>query len=101
MIGVIGLSLFPMSNPRSLIDFLKCLVCLQSVWTRSGSFSRTSIAAMHAATTAGGCEPLRSQVLDLLYAKLVRSREPEMCPPTTPKAFENVPISIWTCFLSR
>ena len=54
-------------------------------------------AAMQAAATAGGCEPLRSQVRLLFSANRTRSSEPEMWPPTTPYALEKVPISMCTC----
>src|SRR5579871_1001551 len=64
--GVMGVALWPMLNPSAAIAFLNRRVCSQSRWTCWGSRSSTSTAARHAAATAGGWEPLRSQVRDLL-----------------------------------
>src|SRR2546430_16492467 len=66
--GVIGVALLPMSNPSDTSCFLKYFVFDQSFFTCRGSVSRTSIAAVQAAATAGGWEPLKSHVLDLLRA---------------------------------
>ena len=74
--GVIGVALLPMSNPSDTSCFLKYFVFDQSFFTCRGSVSRTSIAAVQAAATAGGWDPLRSHVLDLLRAKFRRSLEP-------------------------
>src|SRR6267143_5355251 len=63
--GVMGVALLPMSKPSETRFFLKYFVFDHSFFTWRGSVSRTSIAAMHAAATAGGWEPLRSQVRDL------------------------------------
>src|SRR2546422_10489939 len=89
--GVIGVSLRPMSNPIETSRFLKYFVLAQSFFTWRGSVSRTSIAAVQAAATAGGGEPLKSHVRDLLRAEVLRSVDPAAYPPATPKAFGNVP----------
>src|SRR6266540_1941499 len=68
MTGVMGVSLRPMSKPNETSLFLKYFVFDHNFLTCRGSVSRTSIAAVHAAVTAGGCDPLRSQVLDLFRA---------------------------------
>ena len=56
MTGVIGVSLMPVSKPRPVRPALKKRVLSHSRSMRSGSSSRTSIAARQAAATAGGCE---------------------------------------------
>src|SRR5438128_12125088 len=66
--GVIGVALRPMSNPIETSRFLEYFVLDRSFFTWRGSVSRTSIAAVQAAATAGGWEPLKSHVLDLLRA---------------------------------
>src|SRR5256712_4590209 len=68
MTGVIGVSLLPMSKPSDTSRLLKYFVFDQSFLTWRGSVSRTLIAAMQAAVTAGGWEPLSSHVRDLLSA---------------------------------
>src|SRR5438309_360848 len=98
MTGVIGVALRPMSNPIETSRFLKYFVFDHSFFTCRGSVSSTSIAAVQAAATAGGWEPLSSHVLDLFKAKFLRSFDPATYPPTTPRAFENVPS--WTWILS-
>src|SRR5439155_88735 len=95
MTGVIGVALRPMSNPIETSRFLKYFVFDHSFFTCLGSVSRTSIAAVQAAATAGGWEPLSNHVLDLFKAKFLRSFDPATYPPTTPRAFENVPSSTW------
>jgi len=64
---IIRLKRFLLSDGFYFVFFHKFSKC-------SGSFSTTSNAVMQAAATGGGCEPLRSQVLDLLYAKLISSQ---------------------------
>src|SRR5436190_1286303 len=64
MTGVIGVALRPMSNPIETSRFLKYFVFDHSFFTCRGSVSRTSIAAVQAAATAGGWEPLSSHVLE-------------------------------------
>ena len=54
MTGVMGVSLMPVSNPRPSRPDLKNRVLVHSRSMRSGSFSSTSMAARHAAATAGG-----------------------------------------------
>jgi hypothetical protein len=61
MIGVIGVSLAgvvlpPMSKPISPSSLFQKRVFSHSFYMRSGSFSRTSKAAMQVAATEGGCE---------------------------------------------
>lgn len=54
--GVIGLSLRPVLKPSDSRPALKKRVLSQSCSIHCGSLSSTSIAAMQAAVTAGGCE---------------------------------------------
>ncbi len=61
MMGVIGVSLAgvvspPMLKPSSPSSFFQKRVFSQSCSMRSGSFSKTSKAAMQVAATDGGCE---------------------------------------------
>ena len=61
MMGVIGVSLGgvarpPMSKPSKPSSFFQKRVFSQSFSMRSGSFSRTSKAAMQVAATDGGCD---------------------------------------------
>ena len=61
MMGVIGVSLSgvarpPMSKPSRPSSFFQKRVFSQSFSMRSGSFSRTSKAAMQVAATEGGCD---------------------------------------------
>src|SRR2546428_5652380 len=95
MTGVIGVALRPMSKPIETRRFLKYFVLDQSFFTWRGSVSRTSIAAVQAAATAGGWEPLKSHVLHFLRAEVLRAFDPATYPPTTPRGFEKVPSSIW------
>src|SRR5581483_9934785 len=56
MTGVMGLSLRPVLNPSAFRPALKNFVFSHSRSMISGSSISTSIAAMHAAATAGGCD---------------------------------------------
>src|SRR6266566_9376469 len=59
MIGVMGVSLCPVSNPRSLSAFLKYRVLSQSFFTSDGFFFTSWMAAMQAPGMAGGWDPER------------------------------------------
>ena len=76
MTGVIGLSLDPVLKPRPASPALKNRVFSQSRSMICGSSSSTSIAAMHAAATAGGCEVENRNGRARWYRKSMRSREP-------------------------
>src|SRR2546426_1693017 len=83
--GVIGVALRPMSNPMETSRFLKYFVLVQSLLTWRGSVSRTSIAAVQAAATAGGGGPPQSHLPGLLGGEVLRAVGPPADPPTTPR----------------
>src|SRR2546430_16809931 len=78
--GVIGVALRPMSKPIETRRFLKYFVLDQSFFTWRGSVSRTSIAAVQAAATAGGGDPPQSHGLDLFRPEVLRSVDPPAYP---------------------
>src|SRR2546425_5138276 len=81
MTGVMGVSLRPMSKPSETSRFLKYFVFDHNFLTCLGSVSSTSIAAVQAAVTAGGCDPLKSQGPDLVRPEVRRPFDPATDPP--------------------
>ena len=56
-----------------------------------GSSISTSIAAMHAAATAGGCEVENRNGRARWHRKSISVRLPATYPPSAPMAFDSVP----------
>src|SRR5260370_7169179 len=89
--GVIGVSLAPVSKPSRLRPALKRAVFFHRRSILSGSASRTSMAAMHAAATPGGCDGLKRNGLARWIRKSPPRRPPAPHPPHPPPPPPSLP----------